>query len=162
MVISGRLDDARSELLVRISVAQVGLIGDLHAGFSVAVNVLMGTNSKRKRVLGEDLLLARKLRGRQPDGNRINLNPEDMQALGLETEALRDRTPDTKRDPVEVSFVENVTLDQARIMFGIVGVQDWQRAAGVKANVRGNQFGNEMKFFAGIADASVAQAVFAK
>ncbi|KAK1138263.1 hypothetical protein N8T08_003215, partial [Aspergillus melleus] len=55
VAISGRLDDARSELLVRISVAQVGLIGDLHAGFSVAVDVLMGTNSKCKRVLGEDL-----------------------------------------------------------------------------------------------------------
>ncbi|KAK1138277.1 hypothetical protein N8T08_003059, partial [Aspergillus melleus] len=97
-----------------------------------------------------------------PDGiDRINLKPEDMKALGLQTEGLRDRSPDTKRDPVEVTFVENVTLDQARIMFGIVGVQDWQRAAGVKANVRGNQFGNEMKFFAGIADASVAKAVFA-
>ncbi|KAH8432672.1 uncharacterized protein LDX57_010299 [Aspergillus melleus] len=114
----------------------------------------MSTNSKFQRTL-DDL---KKLKARQNDRHP---NPDpDPQDLNLSAENECDCTPDTERDPVEVNFVENVTLDQPRIMFGIVGVQNWQRATGVKANVRGNQFGNEMKFFAGIADASVAQAVF--
>ena len=53
-----RLDRARLELVLRISLAQVGLIGNLQDGFSVAFGILKETNANVKQVLGCDLDLA--------------------------------------------------------------------------------------------------------
>jgi len=52
-----RLDRSRDELVRRISVAQVGLVGNLKDGFRVAFDVLMETNKKVKEVLGTNLVL---------------------------------------------------------------------------------------------------------
>jgi chromosome segregation ATPase len=61
-----RLDRARDELVLRISVAQVGLVGNLKDGFRVAFGVLTETNEKVKEVLGTNLVLAERLKGRPP------------------------------------------------------------------------------------------------
>lgn len=61
-----RLDRARNELILRISVAQVGLMGNINEGFRVSVNVLMDMNRKCTKVLGKDLALASQLKGRRP------------------------------------------------------------------------------------------------
>ncbi|KAI9775232.1 MAG: hypothetical protein M1839_001350 [Geoglossum umbratile] len=53
-----RLDKARLELVLRISLAQVGLIGNLDDGFHVAFSVLQETNKNVKQILGRDLPLA--------------------------------------------------------------------------------------------------------
>lgn len=66
-----RLDRARDDLMLRISVTLVGLIGNLKDGFYVAFDVLIETNSKVKEVLGRNLTLVDRLKGRslQQNGN---------------------------------------------------------------------------------------------
>jgi hypothetical protein len=61
-----RLDRARLELVLRISLAQVGLIGDLQDGFRVAFGVLQETNKNVKQVLGRDLDLAIRVKDKLP------------------------------------------------------------------------------------------------
>ena len=64
--ILGRLDRAKDDLMLRISVTLVGLVGNLKDGFHVAVDVLMDTNSRVKQALGTNLALADRLKGRTP------------------------------------------------------------------------------------------------
>lgn len=52
-----QLDRARNELGLRISVAQVGLLGNLQDGFRVAFGVLEQTNARVNKVLGINLAL---------------------------------------------------------------------------------------------------------
>ncbi|EXL39138.1 hypothetical protein FOCG_18242 [Fusarium oxysporum f. sp. radicis-lycopersici 26381] len=52
-----QLDRARNELRLRISVAQVGLLGNLQDGFRVAFGVLEQTNTRVNKVLGINLAL---------------------------------------------------------------------------------------------------------
>jgi ABC-type transporter Mla subunit MlaD len=59
-----RLDRSRDELVLRISVAQVGLVGNLKDGFRVAFDVLMETNKKVNEVLGTNLVLVNRLKDR--------------------------------------------------------------------------------------------------
>jgi hypothetical protein len=59
-----RLDRARDELVLRISVAQVGLVGNLKDGFRVVFDVLMETNKKVNEVLGTNLVLVDRLKDR--------------------------------------------------------------------------------------------------
>jgi hypothetical protein len=66
-----RLDRARDELVLRISVAQVGLVGNLNDGFQVAFGILMETNKKVAEVLGTNLTLAEQLKGRSPQKTGI-------------------------------------------------------------------------------------------
>ena len=63
--IFNRLDRARLELTLRISVAPVGLIGNLQEGFCVAFDVFQETNTKVKQVLGRDLNLAIRVKDKQ-------------------------------------------------------------------------------------------------
>lgn len=65
-----RLDRAQNELVLRISIAQVGLVGNMNQGFKVAYGVLMDTNRKCKKILGTDLQLASQLQGRQPERSK--------------------------------------------------------------------------------------------
>lgn len=66
-----RLDRARDELVLRIAVTQVGLVGDLQNGFCVAFGVLREMNEKVKQVLGTNLALMDYLgtRSMQQTGN---------------------------------------------------------------------------------------------
>ena len=59
-----RLDRARDLLVLQISVAQVGVIGNLKDGFRVAFGVLMETNKKVNEMLGINLVLAERLKNR--------------------------------------------------------------------------------------------------
>lgn len=68
-----RLDRAQSELVLRISIAQVGLMGNMNEGFKVAYDILMDTNRKCKNILGTDLRLASQLSGRQPERSKRSL-----------------------------------------------------------------------------------------
>lgn len=61
-----RLDGARNELILRITVAQVGLMGNMNEGFRVSAGVLLDTNRKCAKILGRELTLARHLKGRRP------------------------------------------------------------------------------------------------
>lgn len=63
--ILSRLESSRNELVLRISVAQVGLMGNLNEGFKVSANVLMDTNRKCKMILGRELALAHQLKGKR-------------------------------------------------------------------------------------------------
>lgn len=65
--IFSRVDSARSELTLRIVVAQVGLIGSLSSGFRVASLTLAEVNDKVNSCLGTNLVLADMARGRAPD-----------------------------------------------------------------------------------------------
>jgi hypothetical protein len=60
-----RLDRARDLLVLRVSVAQVGVMGNLKDGFRVACGVLMDTNKKVNEVLGTNLVLAERLQNRE-------------------------------------------------------------------------------------------------
>jgi uncharacterized protein YoxC len=59
-----RLDRARDLLVLQISVAQVGVIGNLNDGFRVTFGVLMETNDKVNEMLGINLVLAERLKDR--------------------------------------------------------------------------------------------------
>ncbi len=59
-----RLDRARDLLGLQISVAQVGVTGNLNDGFRVAFGVLMETNKKVNEILGTNLVLVERLKGR--------------------------------------------------------------------------------------------------
>jgi hypothetical protein len=61
-----RLDRARLELVLRISLAQVGLIGNLQDGFRVAFGLLQETNANVKQITGHDLALAVRVKDKQP------------------------------------------------------------------------------------------------
>jgi chromosome segregation ATPase len=63
--ILGRLDRARDLLALQVSVAQVGVVGNLKEGFSVAFGMLMDTNKKVNAVLGTNLVLAERLQNRE-------------------------------------------------------------------------------------------------
>lgn len=65
--IFSRVENARSELTLRILVAQVGLIGSLNDGFRVASLTLAEVNDKVNSCLGTNLVLADMARGRAPD-----------------------------------------------------------------------------------------------
>ncbi len=60
-----RLDRARDLLVLQVSVAQVGVMGNLEEGFSVAFGMLMDTNKKVNAVLGTNLVLAERLQNRE-------------------------------------------------------------------------------------------------
>lgn len=59
-----RLDRARGVLVLQISVAQVGVVGNLKDGFRVAFGVLMEMNKRVNETLGMNLLLAERLDGK--------------------------------------------------------------------------------------------------
>jgi uncharacterized protein YicC (UPF0701 family) len=62
--ILNRLDRGRDELVLRVSVAQVGVVGTLKDGFRIAFGVLLETNMKVDKVLGTNLILAERLKDR--------------------------------------------------------------------------------------------------
>ncbi|KAI1325821.1 hypothetical protein F5Y16DRAFT_254213 [Xylariaceae sp. FL0255] len=124
--ILGRLDRARDLLSMRIQTAQVGLEGNLQDGFRVAFDVLTETNNRVQQVLGINLALMDRLgpiAAHQPD-RMIAIDVDNQEELGLGDQATaRDTTRAANAD--EVSIYDNITLGQARIMTGNVGVEKW-------------------------------------
>ncbi|SCO84730.1 uncharacterized protein FRV6_08857 [Fusarium oxysporum] len=149
-----QLDRARNELGLRISVAQVGLLGNLQDGFRVAFGVLDQTNTRVNKVLGINLALmdivknqALKQAGQTVDGT-IAVNTADVLAIGM---SAPDDTPsiNSSNEARETNIYGNVTLGQARIMTGNIGVEGWQEMAGRKTTIANNQFGHDVRIITG-------------
>ncbi|KAF5256312.1 hypothetical protein FOXYS1_13215 [Fusarium oxysporum] len=149
-----QLDRARNELRLRISVAQVGLLGNLQDGFRVAFGVLEQTNTRVNKVLGINLALmdivknrALQQTGQTADGF-IPVNAADVLAIGMS--APDDTTSmNSSNEARETNIYGNVTLGQARIMTGNIGVEDWQKIAGRKTTIANNQFGHDVRIITG-------------
>ncbi|TVY62473.1 hypothetical protein Focb16_v004218 [Fusarium oxysporum f. sp. cubense] len=121
-----QLDRARNELRLRISVAQVGLLGNLQDGFRVAFGVLEQTNTRVNKVLGINLALmdivknqALQQTGQTVDGT-IAIDTADVLAIG--TSAPDDTASmNSSNEARKTNAYGNVTLGQARIMTGNIG-----------------------------------------
>ncbi|KAL9573930.1 hypothetical protein ACKAV7_001922 [Fusarium commune] len=149
-----QLDRARNELGLRISVAQVGLLGNLQDGFRVAFRILEQTNTRVNKVLGINLALmdivknrALQQTGQTADGF-IPVNAADMLAMGM---SAPDNTTSmsSSNEVRETNIYGNVTLGQARIMTGNIGVEGWQKMAGRKTTIANNQFGHDVRIITG-------------
>ncbi|KAH8747740.1 hypothetical protein F5883DRAFT_436983, partial [Diaporthe sp. PMI_573] len=146
-----RLDRARDQLVLRISVAQVGLVGNLKDGFSVAYGVLLDTNRKVREVLGINLVLAERLEGslQQTTDGMVQLDASDVENLGLARQQPAATTGAASADADGTSIYDNITLGQARIMTGDVGVDNWHRAARRKTTIAHNRFGQDVRIMTG-------------
>ena len=70
--ILGRLNSARLELVLRISMTQFGLLGDLQYGFRIAFGVLQEeTNKDVSQILGHDLALSVQIKDKQSQGGSV-------------------------------------------------------------------------------------------
>jgi hypothetical protein len=78
--VTERLGVARSELILCIEVAQVGLIGSLTDGFRVVSQTLAEVNAKVKELLGSDLLIADVVKDRSVGVGEF-LNPDPVADL---------------------------------------------------------------------------------
>ena len=72
----------------------------------------------------------------------------------LETLRLVDEHHDTKPGRAEPGIGEtliydNITVGQARIMTGNVGVENWRKTAGRKTTIAKNKFGQEVRIMTG-------------
>ncbi|KAJ4094510.1 hypothetical protein NW760_012661 [Fusarium oxysporum] len=149
-----QLDRARNELGLRISVAQVGLLGNLKDGFRVAFRILEQTNTRVNKVLGINLALmdivknrALQQTGQTADGF-IPVNAADVLAMGM---SAPDNTTsmNSSNKSRETNIYGNVTLGQARIITGNIGVEGWHKMAGRKTTIANNQFGHDVRIITG-------------
>ncbi|EXL39768.1 hypothetical protein FOCG_17620 [Fusarium oxysporum f. sp. radicis-lycopersici 26381] len=143
-----QLDRARNELGLRISVAQVGLLGNLQDGFRVAFGVLEQTNTRVNKVLGINLVLMDIVKNRALQQTGQTVNAADMLAMGM---SAPDNTTsmNSSNEARETNIYGNVTLGQARIMTGNIGVEGWQKMAGRKTTIANNQFGHDVRIITG-------------
>ncbi|VTT77010.1 unnamed protein product, partial [Fusarium fujikuroi] len=146
-----QLDRARNELGLRISVAQVGLLGNLQDGFRVAFGVLEQTNTRVNKVLGINLALMDIVKNRalqQTVDGTVPVNTSDVLAMGVSSP---DNTTNmnSSSESRETNIYGNVTLGQARIMTGNIGVEGWHKMAGRKTTIANNQFGHDVRIITG-------------
>jgi hypothetical protein len=82
--ILARLGSAKDELLFRISVTNVGLVGNIDDGFRVVRDVLTETNDHVKKLVARDLELMDCVRGRQTEEDgTVLLDSNDEEKLNL-------------------------------------------------------------------------------
>lgn len=145
-----RLDRANQDLGLRISVAQVGLLGDLQDGFRVAHGVLMQTNGRVRDVLGMNLALMDRLRERPvaSDGT-IPLSADDMDGLEMPSARVAADEPAANDEAAQTDIHDNVTLGQSLITTGNVGVEAWHKAAARKTTIANNRFGADSRIMTG-------------
>ncbi|PCD20308.1 hypothetical protein AU210_016175 [Fusarium oxysporum f. sp. radicis-cucumerinum] len=146
-----QLHQARNELGLRISVAQVGLLGNLQDGFRIAFGVLEQTNTRVNKVLGINLALMDIVKNqalKQAVDGTIAVDAADVLAIGMSTP---DDMPsmNSSNEARETNIYGNVTLGQARIMTGNIGVEGWQKMAGRKTTIANNQFGHDVRIITG-------------
>ncbi|PCD20348.1 hypothetical protein AU210_016215 [Fusarium oxysporum f. sp. radicis-cucumerinum] len=146
-----QLDRARNELRLRISVAQVGLLGNLQDGFRVAFGVLEQTNTRVNKVLGINLALMDIVKNRALQRTADGFIPVDVaDILAMGMSASDNTTSMSNSNEVrETNIHGNVTLGQARIMTGNIGVEAWQKMAGRKTTIANNQFGHDVRIITG-------------
>jgi len=77
----------------------------------------------------------------------IRLEASDAEELGLR--GARDAAHRTATDTDETSIYDNITLGQARIMTGNVGMENWQRVSGRKTTIAHNRFEGDARIMTG-------------
>jgi hypothetical protein len=83
----------------------------------------------------------------------VPLEDTDIKSLGLPAphgQADSVSSPDTD------SIYDNITLGQARIMTGNIGVENWQRASGRKITIVRNEFKGDVRIMTGDMSESAA------
>ncbi|KAI7758840.1 hypothetical protein LZL87_013823 [Fusarium oxysporum] len=85
--------------------------------------------------------------GQTVDGT-IAVDTADVLAIGM---SAPDDTPsmDSSNEARETNIYGNVTLGQARIMTGNIGVEGWQNMAGRKTTIANNHFGHDVRIITG-------------
>ncbi|KAI7759181.1 hypothetical protein LZL87_014399 [Fusarium oxysporum] len=85
--------------------------------------------------------------GQTVDGT-IAVDAADVLAIGM---AAPDDTTsmNSSNEARETNIYGNVTLGQARIMTGNIGVEGWQKIAGRKTTIANNQFGHDLRIITG-------------
>ncbi|KAK8026536.1 hypothetical protein PG991_003592 [Apiospora marii] len=169
--ILSRLDGARAELMLCVQVAGVGLVGDLEKGFRVMATTLDEVNSRVEAALEFKLELFQIVATRPPseDGTievrgteiaRLNRQPSvTREENGSSSARNEDPTPEVTPDStpnVQTDIYENVTLDQARIMTGDVGVEEWQQRTSRRTAIHHNKLGTGARIMAANVGASAA------
>jgi hypothetical protein len=78
----------------------------------------------------------------------VPVNTSDVLAIGVS--APDDATSmNSSNETVETNIYGNVTLGQARIMTGNIGVEGWHKMAGRKTTIANNQFGHDVRIITG-------------
>jgi hypothetical protein len=78
----------------------------------------------------------------------ISLDASDNEGLSLAGGRGTARR-ETATDPDETAIYDNVTLGQARIMTGSVGVENWCKVAKRKTTIAHNKFGQDVRIMTG-------------
>jgi hypothetical protein len=72
-----------------------------------------------------------------------------MKALGLDATPTTAAEDATDADLDSTTIVDNITVGQARIMTGDIGVEAWQKKATRKVNIVRNKFGGDVRITTG-------------
>ena len=80
----------------------------------------------------------------------IALDGDDAESLRLVDDQKRTRTYGAVAANVDETLIyDNITVGQARIMTGNVGVENWRRIAGRKVTIANNKFGQDVRIMTG-------------
>jgi hypothetical protein len=165
-----RLSSAREELILRVSVVNVGLTGNVNDGFQVAQHVVMEINENVKRMLGTQLVLAERLKDRQltitcqsfkslshksakyscrTAQGMVQLEDSDIDALKLRTEAPISNEEQRETKGENLTWRNNKTGDEPRLFAGNMGLESSENPTPVKATVEDSEFGKGSRFMFG-------------
>lgn len=78
----------------------------------------------------------------------IAVDTADVQKIGM-TASNDTTSTNTSNETRETHIYGNVTLGQARLMTGNIGVEGWQKMAGHKTTIANNKFGNDVRITTG-------------
>jgi len=173
IALAAELSSARAELLLRVSIVNVGLIGNVHDGFQVAQRVVIDINGNVERILGTQLLLARilqdkRLNERSQYSEHLRLGPparprtncihvaqpmvpltdSDVRLLKLEGEGLSHNQA-LESNNHSLTWRTNMTGDDPRIFTGNVGIETPEEAPKIHGTVEGSTFGKGLRFVTG-------------
>lgn len=76
----------------------------------------------------------------------ITLDSSDAEALGFGDPQI---TAHGASDRTETSIYANITENQARIMTGDIGIEEWQKVAARKTTIAHNRFGKDARIMTG-------------
>ncbi|KAK7987475.1 hypothetical protein PG989_007790 [Apiospora arundinis] len=136
--ILARLDSTRAELMLCIQVVGVGLFTNLDGGFRVMATTLNEVNRKVEEALEFKLRLFELIARRPPtEDGAIEVRSDEIARLGRnETDMPENHNsqPDSNPDSAQKAtpdvyneIYDNITIDQARVITGDIGVQEWQK-----------------------------------
>ncbi|KAK8019186.1 hypothetical protein PG990_004324 [Apiospora arundinis] len=112
--IRGRLDSTRAELMLCIQIVGVGLFTNLDGGFRVMAANLNEVNRKVEEALNFKLRLFELVSNRPPNAGTL------QQPFAPDPDSTQKATPDVYNE-----IYNNITIDQARVITGDIGVQEW-------------------------------------